>query len=513
MLPRGATRRRTFVGLALFGFAMTFVWSLVMPNLSGPDENLHLDLVHEMAHEHYYPLSEQYRVTQRVVNVRKLVRHGTEFGHNSLVSDAVPRQDRPAFTAGEDRRGSTNQLTQHPPLGWTAPVVGAWLVSLVSDPADWSYDSYLLLLRFFTALPMLCVGPLIYATAKRLHQSHAVCLTAAILPFAIPQLTYDSGVITNDTLLIVAGAAFAYLAARIVTRDFSVRTGVWLGIVIGLALLMKAWGLLLMPTAAFLYGALWLRTAASRREIWRSCRSAAVVALGVGGWWWVRNVIVYGEIQPHRAVLKAAPDGYVPLSYQVWAPRVMGWLLHRFWGWFGPFGERVLIPGWVAVGASVLAVALITLTFVSARSPGIRLFGIAAVGLVVVNSLEVLRQARALHVEHALMQGVQGRYLFIVVPMLCVLVAVGAGSVARDASRYLPWAGLAGVFVMQAFGLTSVVANYWGAKNAGLIDRFRSLASWSALPPAVFVVVCCALLAAAAWVVIDFRPGRLEEPS
>ncbi len=507
--------RRTLIALALFGFVLTFAWSLIDGNFGGPDEVLHLDLVHEMSYAHRYPLDIAYRVDQRVGDVRNVALHGTGFGEHALAGQALRRELRPAFDDGLKVRGSHNQLIQHPPLGWIVPTIGSILIRIVSDPSTWPYDRYLLLLRFLTATQMAVVGPLIYLSARRFQFAHALAVTAAMLPFAVPQVTYVSGVINNDGMLLVVGALVSYFLARILTGDLSTKTSLALGATLGLGMLTKAWGLLLFAAIAGLYAVLLASgkrnvnredplldvTGDTSARVLRSGIVVAAVALLSSAWWWIRNLVISGQIQPHRSILPDPPKGFIPRSMSSWLPRALSWIVRRFWGWFGPFAENVRLPTGLVAVATVVSV-LLALAALRIRERPVRLFCQLSIALLSVNALEVLRQGRALHVEHALNQGIQGRYLFIAVPMMSIVCAAGAFRIARRWSRAFPFLTLAAVVVMQAFGLFAAFSYFWGAPTASFGERLNALASWSPLPPVVYTATWIALAAGFAYAIL-----------
>ena len=494
--------------LGCFGFVVAFAWSLMMPHMRGPDEFLHVDVIYEMNSAHSFSADKDYHPHSRVFVAQRIADHGDVGALHGLASEAMRRGRRPAFTAPPDTRSQLkNQLSQHPPVGWALPAIGAELVGVVSDPADWPYDQYLLLLRFFNALHMAAVGPLLYLALLRFKARHSVAVFAALLPLAIPEVPYITGVVSNDGMLLVVGALFAYLCARVATDDFSSRTSGLFGLVLGLGLLTKAWGLLLFPTVAFVYAAQVVVHKQQRLRVAMAGLITLVTGTAVGGWWWIRNLVVEGTLQPHHAVFPPTPPGFVPAGKRFWVERATSWLTTRFWGWFGTFAQGVRLPIWVVVVATVVAITLVVAGVVRAQR-GELIFGVAAIGLFVVNSVEVLRQARALHVENSGWQGLQGRYMFIGVPMLAVVAALGAQRLCRNGHRWLPSAALSGIVAMQCFALYAALRAYWGPRGGSIIDSVEALAKWQAVGPTGLSVIFVLIATGAFWGVWVCRPGR-----
>src|SRR5690606_31588073 len=122
--------------------------------------------------------------------------------------------------------------------------------------------------------------------------SRPVAVAAAALPLAVPQLTHVVGAVNNDNLLNVSAAAVVLVATAVAGGDLSRRTALWAGAALGVALLAKAFAvtLLVLLAAAYLLG--W-----ARRRGWLPWQPVLVAfgtAFVVGGWWWVRNILVHG---------------------------------------------------------------------------------------------------------------------------------------------------------------------------------------------------------------------------
>ncbi len=504
--------RATLLMLACVGVAVTLLWSFAMPNFRGPDEVQHIDIIFEMTENHSFTTSRDYKPHARALVVSDIAYNGDLSSLHALGTDVIPRNKRPAFTDTPDLRSGSNQLNQHPPLGWGTAVVGSEIVGIFSEPSDWAYDKYVLLLRFFNALHMGFVGPLIYVSVRRLKGPHAVALLAGLLPLAIPMATNISGMMSNDGMLLLVGAGFAYCVARVVTGDYKIRNNVGFGLVIAAALLTKAWGLLLLPTTAFVFGSQWWVDRRHRFEILLASFATGVTATVVGGWWWVRNVVVEGAVQPHHAAFRPVPEGFTPMSSWAWMRMASAWLTRRFWGWFGTFVDKVRLPLWLATLATV--VALICVVFAFRRSTtAVRIFSIAGLGLFFVNSAEVLRQARALHLEHGGIQGIQGRYMFIALPMLAISSAFGAGYLARRWQRFLPLLGLVAAIVMQTLAFRAVLNKYWGPVGGSLRDQIWALRQWTAVGSlgagfAVLLIAVCI-----AWCIWCCLPRREAQPA
>ena len=111
-----------------------------------------------------------------------------------------------------------------------------------------------------------------------------------------PMFVYMAGAINNDVIAALSGTAVALACVRLVQDEngLSRRWGVVLGVLYGLALLSKFNLLALGGTIGV--AATWV---AWRRKQWRQWLEVAVIAglttALLSGWWFVRNVILYGE--------------------------------------------------------------------------------------------------------------------------------------------------------------------------------------------------------------------------
>jgi 4-amino-4-deoxy-L-arabinose transferase-like glycosyltransferase len=134
-----------------------------------------------------------------------------------------------------------------------------------------------------------------YCIARQIMpQRNELAIGAAVINAFNPQFAFISGTINNDNLVIVLFALAALLLVVLARREVPRRHLVSLGLVIGLASLTKLTGLMLLPLAAVVLGAVALR----RRRLVSFVGWMAIVcttALVVGGWWYARNWLLYGD--------------------------------------------------------------------------------------------------------------------------------------------------------------------------------------------------------------------------
>lgn len=186
-----------------------------------------------------------------------------------------------------------------------------------------------------------------------------IALGAAAVNAFMPMFLFISGAVNNDNLVIPLASLALLLMIRMV-RDTG--DGRWrlygrpllLGLVIGLGALTKISAIGLLLLAAFsLFMARWSED--DRPVAWRGLlavlgRSAlrfllvAGPVLLVAGWWYVRNLQLYGDWRGWNAFIAVLGQRAHPASLaQLWDER---WgFMSSYWGLFG--GLNVPMPDWI----------------------------------------------------------------------------------------------------------------------------------------------------------------------
>jgi 4-amino-4-deoxy-L-arabinose transferase-like glycosyltransferase len=176
-----------------------------------------------------------------------------------------------------------------------------------------------------------------------------------------PSVLSLNSTVSNDSLMLLTGTVVLALCAWIIARGPTWRRAIWLGVALGLAALTKfTWPAtaLAVPIAFLL--------ALGLREGWKQ-RLAQLAATGgiaalLVGWWFVRNLILYGDLTGISLGAQASrPDRptFLPIrsSPPTWAEAGQGYwtTFRRYWAHFGVVG----MPPWVNAALVVLTVLLI----------------------------------------------------------------------------------------------------------------------------------------------------------
>jgi len=394
-------------------------------------------------------------------------------------ADAPTRPD--AAAQGAD---VVDQMTQHPP-GWYA--LGGGLLRL-TGLHEGRWDHALLTLRLLGAVLLMPVVPLASSCVLRLTSSRGAALVAAAFPLAIPQVGHIMGAATNDTLIVSLGAVATYLAVRVVTGDVRRRGAVGLGLAAGAAMLTKLMGAFLIPVIVIAF--------AVARVPWRTrvrrCLTALAVAFATGGWWWARNLLTLGTLQPAgapRDVSWIAPvpgDEVLGRSVRAMARSFFGSL-----GWLEIWMPYDVV--WVAV-ALVAATAVVALGVRGARRAALTVLVLPA-GLwagVIGNALSFWR-------ETGRIVALQGRYVFGGLTALAVVMGLAVWHLCR---RFDPRGVLAAPVALVVALMCAIGGLWWGLgamyRDDGepVVVALERWAGWAALAAPVLVGVVTATAAA-----------------
>jgi small subunit ribosomal protein S36 len=464
--------------------ALLAAYSILLPTYRAPDEQLHVDLAHVFAETLHYPAWDERDTGTGIEHSLDIV-HYDDRSANLTAEAAPPKSERPSIDDLEDPSLATaaNQLPQHPPL-YYAMIGGAERLVDEVVPGD-PIGSFDVETWFYRMISVALVAPLpliIWRTAQALGVPSSMGIAACIVPLTIPQLTHIGSAVNNDSLMMLAFWLLTPVVLRMSRGDLGPRVAVLAGVVTGVGLFTKGFSLILpFWVVAALVTALWRRLADLRTTV-----RAGLIYMGVslicGGWWWIRNLIAYGELSPSR-YSELVPDAVeTPSEFGRWIQSWSYYTTRRFWGDFGWFDTHIDGPA-VALASLVFIVGLVVCCCRRdrvANSPLADRLTLAAPFLLLV----VLQFGLALvgYINTGQMPGLQGRYWFGAVAGLAVVVALGLANLVRDHLNRLPLAMLIGAGIMQLLGVRAIVGFYWGAPGSGVADRIRAMVAWAPIP-------------------------------
>jgi hypothetical protein len=549
--------------------ALLATYSVAYPTWTGYDEAQHVDMVYGLLHGDGWPAPGDKMISKGVAATSDAFDRGAyadmfQSGGKKRGSPSfaeitpTPRDQRDSFDAlggpGPVTDGRlSNQMVQHPPMVYAlgAAVLGAL------PATNWAYDQQVYVLRLLNILLVAPLPLLGWATARRLRLSEAVARGAAVLPLAVPGFDRVGATFNNDGVLILTTGVLTFVLAGVLRGDRRMRTAVWAGVWLALTFLSKGLALLLplMVVAAYLVG--WWhsrprpatdvpatdaqatavpaarggRTRALVGSLpWGPTIAALAVGLGLGGWWWVRNYVLYGAVQPNGwdADPPRRESLLLPDSFWTWLWYFIRTMISRFWGGLGMFEPPQLTPvaivaATVIVGVVAVACLVHGLGQVNRRTWLDRL-GRAAIPVVLLLPVAfayvtVAQRSWAEYEQYTRGIAVQGRYLYLGLVGAGVVIAAGLARLLGRRDRWTPVVMLGGALLMQAFALLAICSYYWLGRGvrftpARVPDVVAAIARWAPFPSGVTFAILAAT-AALALVTLAYvgRSALRERPS
>jgi len=346
-----ASQERIAFWLLLVCFVGLSGWySMATPPFETPDEVYHYAFVRHLAAGNPLPV-------QQVGAEAPWEQEGSQAPLYYLVAGwltrAIDQRDFPELTVRNPRAnigdplfpGNKNFMlysaAPRPLTGVNLALhIGRWLSLLLGCLTLWC--TYRTAKLAFAASP---IGPGDRAKAWPLPTWLPLLVTAWTA--AIPQFAFISASCSNDSMIIATSAATLYWLARLVvtsqTRPIKGWEWVGLGGLLGLAALSKLQGLGLIGLAG---GA--ILVIAWQQRSWRLLLTTAL-AVGlplvlVAGWWYARNVILYGDLFGISYLLVNNGQRTDPVTWATLPGELRG-LRYSFWGLFGWF--NILLPTWI----------------------------------------------------------------------------------------------------------------------------------------------------------------------
>lgn len=468
------------------------VYSILLPTYRAPDEPLHVDLAHHWSSDFDYPAWNDRTTSDGIINSLFLVHFPARAAHLTA-AEAPPKDDRPSYEEldGTPSRGGINQLTQHPPLYYVIAGTAERATELVIGDPNFQLETWI-----YRLVSIAMVAPLpflVWKASRVVGLPEPVALAAMLIPLAIPQYLHIAASVNNDNLQYLATWLLTPFALRAGRGDLATRTMLGAGLATGVGLYAKGFGFVLpfwMGCALAL--ALLRGGRAVAPSVLRGGLIYSLPTMLIGGWWWVRNLVVYDALLPSRyfdIVRPVAGDRVGLLEYlRTWITST----LRRTWGDFGYFDTH--IPSMVVTVATTLVVialvaALIGRDRVAGTKLGDRLLLLAPLLLLMAMQLQT---AYSTYRRIGQFAGLQGRYWFGALCPIVILIALGAAKLLRSQQRWLPLGVLAAAAVMQIFALTTILGYYWGRPGSAFTDRFRAVAAWAPVPGEVIGVAAVA---------------------
>jgi Predicted membrane protein (DUF2142) len=319
--------------LLTFTMARGALWAVTTPTFWGPDEDYHFLYIEKLTVDHELPSNKEPLYPAEYTFASQLTQYDSYGGgprpdftgdpkESTYVLTDLPERDR------EGRDVGRGVGIVHPPL---YHVLGAAVNSAAGDASILTRVTWV---RLMTALLGVLAVYAAWLLGAQVFRRPALPILVGLLVAVQPMVSFLAGIVNHDTLLIalytLALAQMAYMLAEPPSR----RQGLWLGLWIALAMLVKSSALGLIPLA----GLTLLLQALVHRRRWRETARAgglgiAVIAL-VAAWWYVRARIVYGSFTGAIAspfVAKAQYPDWGAADLVQWAREWTGLTYRTYW--------------------------------------------------------------------------------------------------------------------------------------------------------------------------------------
>jgi 4-amino-4-deoxy-L-arabinose transferase-like glycosyltransferase len=289
-----AHQRRPLTAIVLLFATLAVVYSLVTPLFEAPDEVWHFSFIQTLARKRALPIqpTDGFDIWLREAGQPPLYHILA-----ALLVAPIEASDFPAFvrfnlahpdvTVGMDRRWPNVFIhTPHEAWPYRGAVLAVHLARLYS--VVWGVGTV--------------IGTFLLTRQITGGRRPTAALFAASLVALNPRFIFMSAVVNNDATAACLSTFTLWFAVRLVQeRGGRSRTSMGLGISLGLAMLSKMSAVGLLMIAALSLCAVWWQ----RRACVPCLRQGAIIfglALLIAGWWYGRNIVLYGD----------------PLGWQVW---------------------------------------------------------------------------------------------------------------------------------------------------------------------------------------------------
>jgi len=341
-------------GIGCVYLILAIAYGLIAPPFESPDEIGHFFTTKYIADFGRLPVpdvesAEKYLYSQEGTQPPLYYLVGALIVRASDVSTeraAEYLQVNPHTTCGSPQLAGNKGFLAHDPLEETFP----WQRTILA----------LHLLRLYSTFLGLATVLGVYAIVHLCFPEHpGAAAMAAALTALNPQFLFVSAGINNDNMVVPLCTWALYWLLRSHLYGFSPGRSILAGVCIGLAAISKLGGVLLVPLAGLMLvsrarienrGGDW-RLAAG--QVARAIVLMATPVLILGGWWYLRNTILYDDptLTAHHLAIVSLRDP-TPLSLIF---REVPSMFHSYWGrftcditpggWYAAFWGLITLAG------------------------------------------------------------------------------------------------------------------------------------------------------------------------
>jgi len=268
--------------VALFGVS----WALLNPPWQAPDEDVHFSYVQTLGEQHRLPTGPGPSLSSAQVDAMRAINNDPivffPFAKPEWSRRAYEQWTRRTRDQRQDDGGGNSTASGYPPAFYLS-LVPAYALAGSSNVITHLYAARLMAVLWLlvtTTAAWLLIGEL-FGRRRELQ------LVGAAAVGLWPMIDFLSAAVNPDSMLYATWGLTMWLGTRIIRRGLSVGQAAGFGACVGLALLVKATSIALVPAAAFvvLLGVVrLLRQRELRRALLTGVVAVGVFVLLVGAW-------------------------------------------------------------------------------------------------------------------------------------------------------------------------------------------------------------------------------------
>jgi len=351
---------KTLLSAVLFAFVLlSTTYSLIVPPFEASDELWHYPMVKYIADNWSLPI-------QNPANVGPWRQEGSQaplyYILGALTTSWIDTSDMP----------QVRHLNPHVDNGIATPDGNVNLVVHQPERESLPWTGTILAIHVVRFLSVLMAAAGVYLTYRIvctvLPERPVLALGATAIHAFTPMVVFIGGSVNNDNLVVPVSSLALLMLLRLLRRqDLPLRRALGryalLGLVLGLAALTKASSLALTILTAIVvtvralrrrFRSVENRNVAGWKEFIAGGLATLLPLLAVAGWWYLRNLRLYGDLSGLNAFIEILGKRDVPASLsQLWRERYS--FMAGYWGNFG--GLNVPMSAWVYRVLNSIAVA------------------------------------------------------------------------------------------------------------------------------------------------------------
>lgn len=333
--------------LLVVTFLKNVVWSVITPIWAGPDEPAHFGYSQYIYKTKSLPDLYKPFISKAIVNSTKLLEiEKINFHSNIIFSFSNEQYSKEEKTIRNFNKNYFNEFIIWASLGINPPIY--YILPAIFSLYFSNFDLFIQVysVRFVSIIFSLGTVFLSYKIAKMIFKKDPI-ITIAIptLVSFQPMMTFVSGVINNDNLLIFLFTLFFYLTSLIFySFRLSVKYTLFISITIALALLTKQQSFILMPITLLTYYICAKRLKSFKKFLYHATILILFVSIISGWYYWKlfsQNALLVPLDSPEKSRLSSSfmfdITNMIPHFFSISSFKT---LFNYYWGTFGWLDAR-----------------------------------------------------------------------------------------------------------------------------------------------------------------------------